>query len=293
MHFDLTDLRLYLNTLDTGNITAGAARSHLSLAAASARVRAMEASLGIDLLERGRRGVKPTPAGNALAQHARVLLQQAERLQQDLAEYAKGVKGRVRLLCNTSAMTEYLPELLADFLQAHLNLDIDLQELPSSRITHALRQGAVDLGIVSDAVDTDGLQTWPFRDDPLVLILPTGHPLADGRAVRFSETLSHDYVGLNASSALAIHLEEQALHIGSRMQVRIRVDGFDGMIRMVAHGAGIAIVPKAAIDRRPPEPSYQCLPLQEAWAHRALLLCARDFDALPAYARALARHLAG
>ncbi|AUM68147.1 LysR substrate-binding domain-containing protein [Pseudomonas fluorescens] len=292
MHFDLTDLRLYLNILDTGNITAGAARSHLSLAAASARVRAMEASVGIDLLERGRRGVTPTPAGKALAEHARVLLQQAERLQQDMAEYAKGVKGRVRLLCNTSAMTEYLPELLAGFLNTHPNLDIDLQELPSSRITHALRQGAADLGIVSDAVDTDGLQAWPFRDDPLVLILPTGHPLADGRAVRFSETLSHDYVGLNASSALAIYLEEQALHIGSRMRIRIRADGFDGMIRMVAHGAGIAIVPKAAVERRPPEPSYQCVSLQESWTHRALLLCARNFEGLPAYARALARHLA-
>ncbi|QKS83091.1 LysR substrate-binding domain-containing protein [Pseudomonas bijieensis] len=292
MHFDLTDLRLYLNILDTGNITAGAARSHLSLAAASARVRAMEASVGIDLLERGRRGVTPTPAGKALAEHARVLLQQAERLQQDMAEYAKGVKGRVRLLCNTSAMTEYLPELLAGFLCTHPNLDIDLQELPSSRITHALRQGAADLGIVSDAVDTDGLQAWPFRDDPLVLILPTGHPLADGRAVRFSETLSHDYVGLNASSALAIYLEEQALHIGSRMQIRIRADGFDGMIRMVAHGAGVAIVPKAAVERRPPEPSYQCVSLQESWTHRALLLCARNFEGLPAYARALARHLA-
>ncbi|AXP06903.1 LysR family transcriptional regulator [Pseudomonas fluorescens] len=292
MHFDLTDLRLYLNILDTGNITAGAVRSHLSLAAASARVRAMEASVGIDLLERGRRGVTPTPAGKALAEHARVLLQQAERLQQDMAEYAKGVKGRVRLLCNTSAMTEYLPELLAGFLCTHPNLDIDLQELPSSRITHALRQGAADLGIVSDAVDTDGLQAWPFRDDPLVLILPTGHPLADGRAVRFSETLSHDYVGLNASSALAIYLEEQALHIGSRMQIRIRADGFDGMIRMVAHGAGIAIVPKAAVERRPPEPSYQCVSLQESWTHRTLLLCARNFEGLPAYARALARHLA-
>ncbi|MNC80124.1 LysR substrate binding domain protein [compost metagenome] len=76
------------------------------------------------------------------------------------------------------------------------------------------------------------------------------------------------------------------------MQVRIRAEGFDGMIRMVAHGAGIAIVPKAAIDRRPPEPSYQCVPLQEAWAHRALLLCARNFNGLPAYAMALARHLA-
>ncbi|MGF6200413.1 DNA-binding transcriptional LysR family regulator [Pseudomonas laurylsulfatiphila] len=88
MHFDLTDLRLYLNILDTGNITAGAARSHLSLAAASARIRAMEASLGVEFLQRNRRGVSPTPAGNALARHARVLLQQAERLQQELAEYA-------------------------------------------------------------------------------------------------------------------------------------------------------------------------------------------------------------
>jgi DNA-binding transcriptional LysR family regulator len=292
MHFDLTDLRLYLHILDTGNITAGAARSHLSLAAASARIRAMESSLGTELLERGRRGVTPTPAGKALAQHARVLLQHVEHMQQDLAEYAQGVKGRVRLLCNTSAMTEYLPELLADFLKAHPNLDIDQQELPSSRITHALRQGAADLGIVSDAVDTDGLQTWPFRDDPLVLVLPSGHPLADGRTPSFSETLSHDYVGLNASSALAIHLEEQALHTGMRMQIRIRADGFDGVIRMVAQGAGIAIVPQAAVLRRPAQASYQYVPLQETWAHRALLLCARNFEGLPAYAKALARHLA-
>lgn len=292
MHFDLTDLRLFLNILDTGNITAGAVRSHLSLPAASARVRALETSLGVSLLERGRRGVTPTPAGKALAQHARVLLQHAEHLQQDLAEYARGVKGRVRLLCNTSAMTEYLPELLAGFLKDQPNLDIDLQELPSARITHALRQGAADLGIVSDAVDTADLQTWPFRDDPLVLILPTGHPLADGHTPSFSETLRYDYVGLNASSALAIYLEEQALHTGMRMQIRIRADGFDGMIRMVAHGAGIAIVPKAAVDRRPSESSYQTIPLQEAWAHRALLLCARSFETLPAYAKALGRHLA-
>ncbi|MCQ6259494.1 LysR substrate-binding domain-containing protein [Pseudomonas sp. Q11] len=291
MHFDLTDLRLYLHILDTGNITAGAARSHLSLAAASARVRAMEASLGIELLERGRRGVTPTSAGKALAQHARVLLQHAEHLQQDLGEYARGVKGRVRLLCNTSAMTEYLPELLADFLKAHPNLDIDLQELPSSRSTHALRQGAADLGIISDAVDTNGLETRPFRDDPLVLILPSEHPLADGRPLSFNETLSHDYVGLNASSALAIYLEEQALHTGRRMHIRIRADGFDGVIRMVAHGAGIAIVPKAAIARRPPEPSWRWVSLQEAWAQRSLRLCARSFDDLPAYAKALATHL--
>ena len=287
MHFDLTDLRLYLNILDSGNITAGAARSHLSLAAASARIRAMEASLGIEFLQRGRRGVSPTPAGKALAQHARVLLQQAERMQQDLAEYANGVKGQVRLLCNTTAITEYLPELLADFLRDHPNLDIDLQELPSARITHALRQGAADLGIVSDAVDTDDLQTCPFRDDPLVLIMPRDHPLAHAGVVSFNDTLHHDYVGLNANSALAVYLEEQALHTGSRMQIRIRADGFDGVMRMVARGAGLAIVPLAAVERWRGEQSFKSFALQESWAMRKLLLCARNFETLPGYAKAL------
>ncbi|MEB2517948.1 LysR substrate-binding domain-containing protein [Pseudomonas sp. YuFO20] len=287
MHFDLTDLRLYLNILDSGNITAGAARSHLSLAAASARIRAMEASLGTDFLERGRRGVTPTPAGKALAQHARVLLQQAERMQQDLADYAKGVKGQVRLLCNTTAITEYLPELLADFLREHPNLDIDLQELPSTRITHALRQGAADLGIVSDAVDTHSLETLPFRNDPLVLIMPPGHPLAGGEPPSFSDTLRHDYVGLTANSALAVYLEEQALHAGMRMQIRIRAEGFDGVIRMVAHGAGLAIVPLAAIQRRTLDQPLKSFALKEDWAQRKLLLCARSFTGLPGYARAL------
>ncbi|MFC6335600.1 LysR family transcriptional regulator [Pseudomonas sp. CCM 7891] len=287
MHFDLTDLRLYLHILDTGNITAGAARSHLSLAAASARIRAMEASLGIEFFQRGRRGVTPTAAGKALARHARLLLQQAERMQQDLAEYANGVKGQVRLLCNTTAISEHLPELLADFLCEHPNLDIDLQELPSLRITHALRQGVADLGIISDAVDTHGLQTRHFRDDPLVLIMPLEHPLAATDDVSFIHSLQHDYVGLAADSALSVYLEEQALHAGFRLQTRIRADGFDGVIRMVARGAGLGIVPQTALDRRPWHDRFKAQPLTEEWACRTLLLCARSFEQLPGYAKAL------
>ena len=287
MHFDLIDLRLYLNTLEAGNITAGALRSHLSLAAASARIRAMESSLGITLLERGRRGVSPTPAGKALARHARLMLLQAERLQQDLAEYAKGVKGQVRLLCNTTAITEHLPEVLADFLCHHPNLDIDLQEMPSLRIVHALRQGAADLGIVSDAVDTHGLDTLPFRDDPLVLIVPPDHPLANEASPTFSDTLHHDFVGLSASSALAVYLEEQALHAGARLAIRIRAEGFDALMRMVARGAGLAIVPQVAIERRGNDLPFKRFVLKEDWAQRRLLLCARSFEGLPGYAKAL------
>ncbi|WNW13261.1 LysR substrate-binding domain-containing protein [Pseudomonas sp. DTU_2021_1001937_2_SI_NGA_ILE_001] len=292
MHFDLTDLRLFLNILETGNITAGAQRSHLSLASASARVRAMEDSLHSPLLLRERRGVIPTPAGQALGRHARLILQQVERLQDDLADYARGFKGQVRLLCNTSTLSEHLPEPLADFLAEHPHVDIDLQEQPSLRILHALRHGSADLGIITDAVDASDLQTRAFRADPLTLLIPPGHPLQANASLRFSQTLDHEFVALAASSALGIYLEEQALHSGKRLRIRVRAEGFDGVMRMVAHGAGLGIVPQAAVQRWAGARTFEAVPLADAWANRQLLLCANDFAALPGYARQLVEALA-
>lgn len=293
MHFDLIDLKLFLNVSEAGNITAGAARSHLSLASASARIRGLESSLGIALLERGRRGVTPTAAGKALAQHARLILQQVERLQSDLTDYAQGFKGQIRLLCNTSALSEYLPERLAEFLASHPNIDIHLEEHPSLRILHAVRHGTADIGIISNAVDASDLQTLPFCADPLTLIMPLDHPLAEHASLRFSQALNHDFVGLGMNSAMALYLEEQALHLGRRIKTRIRAESYDGMLRMVLRGAGLGVVPQAAVERFQQAGRLKSVPLSDSWAERTLLLCAPDFDALPEYAKALVRHLCG
>ncbi|MEG9621990.1 MULTISPECIES: LysR substrate-binding domain-containing protein [Pseudomonas] len=291
MHFDLTDLQLFRHTAECGNITAGARRSHLSLPAASARIRAMEASLGIALLERNRRGVLPTPAGQALLQHARLISQQVERLQYDLAQYAQGQYGQVRLLCNTAALTEYLPELLAAYLCGHPGVSVDVQEMPSLRIVQSITQGMADLGIISTAAPNEHLQTRPFRDDPLVLAMPIAHPLTEQAAPTFIDSLAHGHVGLGANSALALHLEEQALREGRRMLVRVRAEGFDGVIRMVAGGAGVAVVPLASVRRWEGVLPLRWIALPEPWANRRLLLCARDFGALPGYAAALVKQL--
>ncbi|WP_442109945.1 LysR family transcriptional regulator [Pseudomonas sp. NUPR-001] len=293
MHFDLIDLQLFQHTLECGNITAGAQRSHLSLPAASARIRAMEASLGTPLLERNRRGVQATSAGQALLQHARLIGQQVERLQFDLAQYAQGLQGQIRLLCNTAALSEYLPERLASFLASYPAITLDVQELPSLRIVQAITQGAADLGIISTAASHEHLQTQFFRDDPLVLIMPPAHPLAAHGDLRFADTLEQGFVGLSSDSALALHLEQQALQLGRRMQVRVRAESFDGVIRMVAHGAGLGVVPLAAVRRWQGVLELRSVALKDPWANRQLLLCARDFLNLPGHSQALVGHLVG
>ena len=134
MRFDFTDLNLFRHIVEAGSITHGAERSNLALAAASTRIRKMELAFGTPLLVRGRAGVKPTPAGRTLLQHARGILAQTERLQEDLSPYARGLAGQVRVLSNTNALTEFLPETLSSFLMAHPDISVDLEErAPTSR----------------------------------------------------------------------------------------------------------------------------------------------------------------
>src|SRR5258706_8853339 len=128
MRFDLADLGLFRDVVEAGSITHGAERAHLALAAASTRVRNMEQALGASLLVRGRQGVTPTQAGRTLLQHARAILRQTESLREDLGAYAGGAAGQIRVLCNTNALTEFLPEALSSFLAAHPNVTVALQE---------------------------------------------------------------------------------------------------------------------------------------------------------------------
>ena len=182
--------------------------------------------------------------------------------------------------------------MLAGFLVSHPNIDLDVEEHPSLRILHAVRHGAADIGIISNAVDASDLQTRPFRADPLSVIMPLNHRLDAEPNLRFSQTLDDDFVGLAVNSALAIYLEAQALQIGKRPRIRVRAEGFDAAIRMVSHGAGLSIVPQAAVERWPTVRNFKSVPLSDAWADRQLLLCAVDFAALPGYAQALLEALA-
>ena len=291
VRFDLTDLRLFLHTAEAGSITAGAERAHLTLASASARIRGMEDTLGVPLLTRNRRGVETTAAGRTLVHHARVVLQQMDRMRGELSEYARGLKGYVRLLSNTAAMTEFLPETLSAFLAAHPEVDIDLEELVSHEIVEAIAQGRADIGIVNDAVDLSGLETFPFRHDRLVLVTARDHPLADRRELAFVETLQEDFVGLTGDNALQAYLAGHAARAGHRLKYRVRLRSFDAVCRMVERNVGVGVIPEHAAIRLQRSMGIRRVRLTDAWATRLLRICVRDFGDLPVFARQLIEHL--
>lgn len=291
MRFDLTDLRLFLNVHDAGTITSGARRSNMTLASASERIKGMEDALGVALMVRDRRGVQITPAGRTLLHHARVVLQQMDRMHGELGQYSKGLKGHVRLLCNTSALSEYLPDILSTFLTRYPQISVDLEERLSYDIADAIRTGLADIGIVADSADLQGLETYPFQPDPLVLVVAKDHELAQHASTSLAQVADYDFIGLVEGSALQEHVEHHARRAGKQLSYRIRLRSIDAVCRMIGRGIGIGVVPKTAAMRCARSARIKRLVLTDAWASRDLVLCVRSAGELPVYARQMMQHL--
>ncbi len=291
MRFDLTDLRLFLAVAEAGSITHGAAEAGLSLPAASERLRDMEADGEVKLLERGRRGVQLTEAGAALAHHARLILHQMVQMRGELGEHARGLRTTIRLAANTVALSEFLPARLGPWMARNPRIDIELKERQSVEIARTIAAGFAEIGILSAAVETPGLDLRPFAVDRLVVILPRDHPLADQKRTGLAEVLHAHFIGL-AGGALQDHIEAQAARTGGKLKVRVRVRTFEGICHMVAEGAGLGIVPETAARRYDQNPGLAILRLNEDWATRQLSLCIRTAEDLSTPARALVEHLA-
>ncbi len=291
MRFDLTDLRLFCEVVDAGSITAGAQNSALALAAASTRIRNMEAALGAPLLTRSRQGVEPTPAGRMLLKHARGLLDQAARMREDLSAYAGGLSGEVKLLANTNALTEFLPEALGSFLAAHPHLSVDLEERLSDEIVGLIAEGVGDVGIVAGTVDVGALQTYPFRSDRFVVVTAPGHPLAARSSVSFAGVLDYDLVGLERSASLQRFLTAKAAREGRPLKLRVQLRSFDAVCRLVEAGVGVGVVPRTTALRAEKTMSLAVIDLTDDWALRELTIVVRAGEALRPYARDLVESL--
>lgn len=291
MRFDLVDLQLFVAVAETRSITNGAAKVHLALASASARIKGLEDALGVVLLTRGRRGVDLTPAGESLLDHARVVLHDIEAMRGDLAAFAGGAKATVRLLANTSGLSEYLPKALAAFLAAHPQISIDVEERESSDIARAIAIGAADLGLAAEHALADNIERMPFSEDRLVLVVARGDELANRRQVDFSEVVKREFVGLIGSIALHAHISGHAARLGARLRFRARLNSFDAIAQMVAAGIGIGVMPEVAARRCARSMKINVVRIRDSWANRKLVICARSFRALPRPAQQLAEHL--
>jgi DNA-binding transcriptional LysR family regulator len=290
-HFDLTDLQLIVNIGDASSLTRGAEKSHLSLPAASNRVKNLEDHFGTRLFNRNSQGVTLTPSGEALLRHARLVLRQIDHLRGDIHEYARGIKGQVRVLANTTAMTEFMPAVLSRYLASHPDVTVELRERLSYLVIKAVSEGSADIGIVAGRPASSELEYLPYRKDRLVLVTAAHHAFADRAEVEFAETMRYEYVGLSEWSAIHAFLIQAADKLGHPFRFRVEVGSFEAVCRMIEAGVGIGVVPELVARRYAQRLKIKIVRLSDDWADRKLQICVRKLDQLPGFARDLVNML--
>lgn len=290
-HFDLTDLQLIVNIGDASSLTRGAEKSHLSLPAASNRVKNLEDHFGTRLFHRNSQGVTLTPSGEAFLRHARLVLRQIDHLRGDIHEYARGIKGQVRMLANTTAMTEFMPAVLSRFLASHPDVTVELRERLSYLVIKAVSEGSADIGIVAGKPASSELEYIPYRQDRLVLVAPIDHPLSGLSEVAFSDTLSFEYVGLSEWSAIHAFLIQAADKLGYPFRFRVEVGSFEAVCRMIEAGVGIGVVPELVAKRYALRLKINIVRLSDEWSERKLHICVRNLQQLPSFTKDLVNML--
>ena len=283
-------LRLFIAVCEERNIAVAARREGIVPSAVSKRISQMEQEAGVGLLERGRRGVTVTAAGEVLCRYARESLQLLDRMQAELGAFADGVQGHVRVFGSKSAVAQFLPEDVSRFAKSYRDVRVSLEEREIWEVVRGVEEGRADIGVCWDAVDLRGLRTFPYHADHLAVVVHADHPLAGFDAVSFEETIDYEHVDIVARSILQNTQRSVAAAAGKQMRYRIQVSTVDAAFRIVAAQLAVAIVPQEEARAAEQTLGLRVIPLSNSWARRQFVISVRD-TALSVPAELLAESL--
>jgi len=274
--FDPLSLRLFIAVCEERNIANAAKREAIVPSAISKRISQMEDEAGVQLLERGRRGVNVTAAGEALCRYARESLQLLDRMQAELGAFADGVQGHVRVFASKSAVAQVLPEDISLFAKRYRDVRVSLEEREIWEVVRGVEEGRADIGVCWDAVDLRGLRTFPYHRDHLAVVVHPDHPLARRKSVSFEDTIDYEHVDIVARSIMQTMQRSVAAAAGKQMRYRIQVSTVDAAYRIVAAQLAVAIIPQEEASTIQQTLGLKVIPLSNDWAKRQFVVAVRD-----------------
>ncbi|WP_416402127.1 LysR family transcriptional regulator [Alicycliphilus denitrificans] len=248
MRLDSRQLRYFLAVAEELHFGRAAARLNMSQPPLSQQIRQLEEQLGAQLLERTPRSVRLLPAGQVLLAQARAILGELERTVELVQSTARGEGGLLRLGYTAASAFTLLPSLIRAYKQRYPHVEVVLMELLSSEQADALVQQRLDVGLMRPTPARAQLRTQTLVQEPLVLALPAGHPLAQQPEVQLQQLHGQDLIGFTSTEARYLHDLVDALLGAAGVQPRVvqRATQPHTMLSLVSAALGLAIVPQAA-----------------------------------------------
>jgi DNA-binding transcriptional LysR family regulator len=269
MH-DLRRLRAFHAVAEHRSFSEAALALGYAQSVASHHVAALEAEFGLTLVDRARRPVALTEAGERLREHAVTVLGHVAAAEDELRALAGLQTGRLRLGAFLTACTGFVPAALARFKAAHPGIDVHVEQIEPDEALQKLRAGELDLAVTFSffdpgppaRVDADGVQRQHLADDPFRLVVPAGHRLARRKRVGLADLAGERFTAPPREPSPRSYrtmLDEICAPAGFVPEVEYEVVDVTVARAFVAAGLAVGIMPELAVP--PPRPDVAVKPV--------------------------------
>lgn len=240
-------LRTFVTIVDLRSFTRAGRRLGLSQSAISQQLGAQERMLGVKLLVRAGKGVRPTPAGELLLQYARQILQKIDEAQRVLTTYEATGSGVLRIGAGGAACEHLLPNVLQSFHDEFPQVELRVLSGPSRLTIERLLEGDLDIGMLTLPVAESRLRLLELGRDELVAIAAPSHDWASRRRIEARELAGQPLLVYERRSSTYHIVERMLLEAGVFPRIVMEMDHLGAVSSMVAAGLGLAVVPRWAV----------------------------------------------
>jgi len=247
---ELRQIRSFLSVAETLHFGRTAELIHLSQPALSLQIRALEAEVGVRLLERNRRKTTLTPAGRAFRDAATAGVAQLDRAIRNARLAADGKLGLLRIGFISTAGSELLPDTIRAFRELNPEVEFSLRNILTAEQIQMLEAGALDIGFLRLPIGGHTqLEVATIHREPFLLVVPASHPLGTRKKVRLSEVAGQDFVMYDRKHAPGFHDQVFGMlrNAGIVPNVCQTAGEMPTLIALVAAGIGISILPTSAV----------------------------------------------
>ena len=270
MHIET--LKVFCDIIESGSFSYAASQNFVTQSAVSQQVRSLEEKYDCRLIERGRAGVKPTPAGQILYAASKEIVRRFLELENRLREIGSVVAGSIRVGTVYSVGLHELPPYLTEFLRSFPAVNVHLEYLRSNKIYEDLIEGKVDLGVVAYPAKRSQIVSVPFRHDELVLAIPPDNPLAKHSKVAVGQLQGQKFVGYERDIPTRKASDRILRDHGVKPNYVLEFDNIETIKRAVEIGLGCAIVPRMTVENEIARGTLRMLEFQEGTFLRPLAI---------------------